>query len=371
MQNKALNYSIALLLFTLLVIGISHLLFPAFLNYQDKNYFLYDKLSGIPQFSVSLPKRIEGSHRKTWVFLGDSQILSGLYPQKIADHTGNRIYFLPRPSEQPEGILLRLEDLRQNGIVPDKIFFNASLFNTAQGGMAPAHKSMEVHFGSFHFAMYFISELRSFYLKGGGEPIFYALARIFPLLKLNAAISSEIRFSPSGDQFSLFERNLDLVFSFDPILRWKSNFRFNQNLESELTKNHGMIEWGKQGPYTGECIPNFRHVALPPGGWELGYKVARDPDLRTWKKIFEILQKEKIQFELVLVPSRPSFENAIREPNSMQFFETSIRQLGIPFSKPEVKFLDQDYGDHTHLNACGIRKLTDWFLKRYSEDYKK
>ncbi|WP_232225669.1 hypothetical protein [Leptospira broomii] len=305
----------------------------------------------------------------TWLFLGDSQLMSGINPAELQKSTGKRILFLPRPSEQPEGILIRINELLSSGWKPEKIFLNANYFNTADVDIVPAHRSLVLNYDSFRWSLYWNSQERTFYFRNIGDALFFALARIFPLMKLNSAISSEIRTIPKTEQFLETDPRLSEILSVNPIERWKTNRDKNERLVAELERNEGFLEWNNSEIYTGKCVPNHSPQALPGRGWESNYKKMRSSSLAAWKSIFKILKKENISFEVLLIPSRPDFVTAVGEDNALSQFETVLKKDEIPFVKPEEPFEISVFGDYTHLNACGVKKLTRWFLTINTRSY--
>ncbi|EPG76395.1 hypothetical protein LEP1GSC058_1292 [Leptospira fainei serovar Hurstbridge str. BUT 6] len=358
-KNKIIIWMGAFLLSLILA---SNFLFELLLPFQEKNAFLYELLR--KQFEKQLSYDNAKSREPSWLFLGDSQLMSGMDPQVLQRSTGKRIVFLPRPSEQPEGILIRIKELLSAGLKPEKIFLNANYFNTADVDIVPAHRSLVLNYDSFRWSIYWNSQERNFYFRNVGDALFFALARIFPLMKLNSAISSEIRTIPKTEQFLETDPRLAEILSINPVERWKSNRKKNEQLRAELERSGGFLEWNNSKTYTGNCVPNTSPQALPGSGWESNYKRMRSSSLVAWKLIFKILQKENISFEVLLIPSRPDFVAAVGGDNALSEFEGILKAGGIPVIKPDEPFEISVFGDYTHLNACGVQKLTRWFLKR-------
>lgn len=349
-----------------MLIVASNFLFEYLLPFQEKNAFLYDLLR--KRFERRLAYGEIKNQEPTWLFLGDSQLMSGINPTELQRSLGKRILFLPRPSEQPEGILIRIKELLSSGLRPERVFLNANYFNTADVDIVPAHRSLVLNYDSFRWSMYWNSQERTFYFRNIGDALFFALARIFPLMKLNSAISSEIRTIPKTEQFPETDPRLSEILSINPIERWKANRDKNERLVAELERNDGFLEWNNSETYTGKCVPNDSPQALPGRGWESNYKKIRASSLAAWRSIFKILQKENIPFEVLLIPSRPDFVVAIGGDNALSQFETVLKADGIPLTKPEEPFEISVFGDYTHLNACGVEKFTRWFRKQRTED---
>ncbi|TGK10326.1 hypothetical protein EHO60_10260 [Leptospira fletcheri] len=357
-KNKILFYGAIFLLF---LIAGSGFLFDSLLPYQEKNAYLYDYF-GKRFEKVLRDEKIRGTSN-LWLFLGDSQLISGLKPADLEKISGKKILFLPRPSEQPEGMLTELEELLKARIRPEKIFLDASYFNTADVDVVPVHRSLVLNFDSFRWDFYSDPIKRKFYFRSLGDGVFFALSRIFPLLKLNSNLSAELRPIPRTEQFSEIDPRLANVLELDPIRRWKFNRIRNEGLGKELDRNEGFMEWNRDEPYTGECIPNRDPKPLPQVGWERSYSKVRASSLDAWKRIFDTLEKEKIPYRILVIPSRPDFVAALGKDTALAGFLELVKARGITVLRPEEEFPSSDFGDYTHLNACGNLKLTRWFAK--------
>ncbi len=83
------------------------ILFPFLIFFQVKNSFLYDRLSHLNSF---LYTKSNLNSEAPIVFIGDSQILSGIHALVLEIKIGRPNWILPRPSEEPEGMLLRWKE---------------------------------------------------------------------------------------------------------------------------------------------------------------------------------------------------------------------------------------------------------------------
>lgn len=77
--------------FLLSLILASNFLFELLLPFQEKNAFLYELLR--KQFEKQLSYDNAKSREPSWLFLGDSQLMSGMDPQVLQRSTGKRIVF--------------------------------------------------------------------------------------------------------------------------------------------------------------------------------------------------------------------------------------------------------------------------------------
>ncbi|TGK18809.1 hypothetical protein EHO61_09425 [Leptospira fluminis] len=357
-KKKVLSWG---MIFLFLLIAGSGFLFETLLPYQEKNAYLYDYFGR--RFERVLKEEKIKDASNLWLFLGDSQLISGLRPADLEKISGKKILFLPRPSEQPEGMLTELEELLKVRIRPEKVFLDASYFNTADVDVVPVHRSLVLNFDPFRWDFYSDPIKRKFYFRSLGDGVFFALSRIFPLLKLNSNLSAELRPIARTEQFSEIDPRLADMLAMDPIGRWKSNRIRNEGLRKELDRNEGFMEWNRDEPYTGECVPNRNPKPLPQVGWERSYSKVRSSSLDAWKKIFDTLEKEQIPYRILVIPSRPDFVAVLGKHTALAGFLDLLKTRGITVLRPEEEFPSSDFGDYTHLNACGNLKLTRWFAK--------
>ncbi|TGK29102.1 hypothetical protein EHQ12_01135 [Leptospira gomenensis] len=339
--------------------------FPFLILFQEKNSFLYDRLSllGESLFFEST------SEKAPVVFLGDSQILSGIRPADLETLIRRPIWFLPRPSEQPEGMLLRWKEYeRKYGIKPALVVVNGSVFSLADMDVASAHRSLVLNYDSFFPEIVFDSDFRNFYLKNFSSGTFYLLGRIFPFLRLNAAVSTTIKIVGEGDEFSHSETDLGKLLSGNPLSVWKSRFEKNQFIESEYSKNKGYMDWARSVPFDGICVPNEKPIPLPENS-ALALRKIRPSAPIAWKKLFSYLREKEIPVLAITLPFRPDFENGILSLPHSAVFESILIEKEIPFWKSGGEVFDlSDFGDYTHLNTCGMKKavplLADEIRKR-------
>ncbi|WP_061249826.1 hypothetical protein [Leptospira alstonii] len=348
-------------------ITFQFVLFPVLLYFQEKNSFLYDRLSRL-DFSLYTESK-DSKFRKPGpiVFLGDSQILSGIYPKELEMKIGRPIWFLPRPSEQPEGMFLRWKEYERNiGTKPSLVIVNGSIFSIADMDVASAHRSLVLNYDSFHPEIFTKTLFGDFYLRNFSSALFYLFGRIFPFLRLNASASATLKIVGEGDEFGYSEKNLEKLLSGNPVEKWKSNLDRNRFLEMEYSKNKGYLDWGRQTPYDGVCIPNEKPIPLPPNA-ELALRKTRKSALKTWREFLSYLKTHNVPVLAVSLPFRPDFDEKTSSLPQMPPWESILTEEGIPYWKVgRAKFEPRDFGDYTHLNTCGMRKLVPILAEKIS-----
>ncbi|EMO76735.1 hypothetical protein LEP1GSC127_2817 [Leptospira kirschneri str. 200801925] len=350
-RNKIFGWIICFLL----IIIFQFILFPYLLFLQEKNSFLYDRLSHLNSF---LYTKSDLNREAPIVFLGDSQILSGIHPQELEIKIGRPIWFLPRPSEQPEGMLLRWKEYeRKIKTKPYLVIVNGSVFSVADMDVASAHRSLELNYDSFHSEIFIKKIFRNFYLKNVSSGLYYLLGRIFPFLRLNASVSTTLKIIGEGDEFSYSEKKIDSLLSGNPIEKWRFNLNKNKFIEIEYSKNKGYLDWGKKLPYDGVCVPNENSIPLPPNA-EAALHKTRVSSLNAWEELFSYLKSQNIPILAISIPFRPDFEKEISTLILMSLWESILMKEKISYWKVERSLFEQsDFGDYTHLNTCGMKKF--------------
>ncbi|UPY78400.1 hypothetical protein FH581_005920 [Leptospira weilii] len=363
-RNRILG---AIVCFVLLA-SFQFFLFPFLVPFQEKNSFLYDRLSKMDSSLYTESESARSQKLAPILFLGDSQILSGIHPKELEKRLGLPIWFLPRPSEQPEGMFLRWKEYeRKIGIKPSLVIVNGSVFSLSDMDVAQAHRSLVLNYDSFHMEIFTEIFLGDFYLKNFSIGTYYLLGRIFPFLRLNASVSTTFKIIGEGDEFSYSEKNLEKLLLGNPIEKWKSNLDRNLFLEVEYSKNNGYLDWGKQSSYDGICVPNENLISLPQNA-EAALQKTRKSSLKAWRKLFSYLKTNNVPVFAVSLPFRPDFDKKLSSLPQMSIWESVLMEERIPYWKAKAHFFEpRDFGDYTHLNTCGMRKLVPVLAEKILE----
>lgn len=351
----------------LLTASFQIFLFPQLIPFQEKNSFLYDRLSRMDASLYTESKDAKFRKLAPIVFLGDSQILSGIHPKELEMKIGRPIWFLPRPSEQPEGMFLRWKEYeRRIGTKPSLVIVNGSVFSIADMDVASAHRSLVLNYDSFHSEIFTKTLFGDFYLRNLSSGLYYLLGRMFPFLRLNASFSTTLKIVGEGDEFGFTEKNLEKLLTGNPIEKWKSNLNRNRFLEMEYSKNKGYLDWGKQTSYDGVCVPNEKPIPLPPNA-ELALQKTRKSSLKAWRELFSYFKDRNIPILAISLPFRPDFDEKVSSLPLMSLWESILVEEGISYWKVgSAKFEPSDFGDYTHLNTCGMRKLVPVLTEKIS-----
>ncbi len=363
-RNRILGVIVCFVLF----VSFQFFLFPFLVPFQEKNSFLYDRLSKMDSSLYTESESSRSQKLAPILFLGDSQILSGIHPKELEKRLGRPIWFLPRPSEQPEGMFLRWKEYeRKIGIKPSLVIVNGSVFSLSDMDVAQAHRSLVLNYDSFHMEIFTEIFLGDFYLKNFSIGMYYLLGRIFPFLRLNASVSTTFKIIGEGNEFSYSEKNLEKLLLGNPIEKWKSNLDRNLFLEVEYSKNNGYLDWGKQSSYDGVCVPNENLIPLPRNA-EAALQKTRKSSLKAWRELFSYLKTNNVPVFAVSLPFRPDFDKKLSSLPQMPLWESVLMEERIPYWKAKANLFEpRDFGDYTHLNTCGMRKLVPVLAEKILE----
>lgn len=227
------------------ILLLSKLSFHYLLSYAELSSFLWSILN----------KREIKQNKYDVLILGDSQILSGLHPLLLEKKTQKKILYFPRPSEQPEGIYLLLQDFQKKGFVFKTLIFNISPLHASENYFTKTHRSLAKNFDSFHIRFYTDSDLRKFYFKEKGDSLYYLISHMFPLLRLNGSPGSELKIIPLSKTLNPnHKRTLELLNS--PFFG-ELHIYYSQNLflQEQLPKNGYYWNWGHFRTEELHCIP--------------------------------------------------------------------------------------------------------------------
>ncbi|MBM9576449.1 hypothetical protein JWG45_04700 [Leptospira sp. 201903070] len=355
-----MNYKIRILpgvLFLTFLIAFQTCLFPLLVSFQEKNSFLYDRLSQMDETLFTSAAHLQT--KAPIVFLGDSQILSGINPAELSPELKRPIWFLPRPSEQPEGMLLRYREFEKKiGVKPALVILNGSVFSLSEMDVASAHRSLVLNYSSFQPEIFLEPTFKNFYLKNFSSGLFYLLGRIFSFLRLNASMSTSVKIVGEGDEFSYSERKMENLVSGNPFVKWSKNWDRNQFLKLEYSKNKGYMDWARYEAYDGVCVLNSRPHPLPLNA-ELALQKTRSSSLKAWKELFRYFKSREISVLAISLPFRPDFDSRLKGLSQTAEWESILIDEEIPFWKlGSSVFQEGDFGDYTHLNTCGMKKLS-------------
>ncbi|TGK79841.1 hypothetical protein EHQ31_14345 [Leptospira montravelensis] len=274
--------------------------------------------------------------------LGDSQIVTGVTPQLIAEIEGvtiNEVVYLPKPSQQPEGILL--ESLEVLSKIPKlkKVYVNLSPLNTSKNSVTDANRQLFLSFGSF--SLYTITHplLRKAYFSNLTDLSWKLIIKIFPYFGLSSNINRLV---------------YDPIAQID-VSRRKKEFLY---IKESMEKNQGSWVW----KFIGDD-PNLDEKEEFPHRSSQVLSGKRELSIHLWFEFIRLWKERGVKVVFLRIPFSPKMEKDILATKANlvadEFFQTIKAEVG-PKRSVEVldfksEFLEdyQYFGDLTHLNQKG------------------
>lgn len=352
-----------LFLFLIFFSILSHILFDYLVLYSEKTSFIWHKIG----------KRNLIAKNYDLIILGDSQIMSGLHPTLFkellaANGKSMDILYYPRPSEQPEGIYKLLLDFKKANITSKMLLVNISPVTTSKNNIVLANKTLTQNFHPFSFHLFSESTLNKFYLKTLSGNIYYLFLQVFPLLRLNGNFSNEIKIIPGSEGIS-YEAGINSFLNVNFFGNLVSNKKNNLFLDESLERENFYFEWGNFSTFTGACIKRTEPLFLPTG-IEPAFLTLRKDALEFWVQIGEYSRQNKIKIFFLYTPFSPEAESKIGSSKPDSPIQITLTQISQKFGQENILKIDPslfesgDFRDYTHLNLCGMMKLTKELANR-------
>jgi hypothetical protein len=299
--------------------------------------------------------------------------MSGIHPailSKMLAEKGNPldILYYPRPSEQPEGIYKLLLDFKNSGIEIKTLIVNISPVTSSKNTIVDAHKTLALNFQPFSIHMLLEYDLNHFYLKNISGNLYYLFLQAFPLLKLNGNFSNEIRLVP-GSEGIQHNKAMNSFLDVNFFGNLDSNKEKNLFLAKFLPEELFYFEWGNFSTFTGECIERTELLSLPTG-IEAAFLNPRKESLQFWLKIGKFAKENQIKIQYLYAPFSPEAEAKIGSKENTSPIQMNLREIGIQLGEDSIIKIDpgifktNDFKDYTHLNVCGMMKLTKELANR-------
>ncbi len=292
-------------------------------------------------------KKIDGSI----LVLGDSQIISGITPTLISKWEKskfNQIIYLPRPSEQPEGMLsLYLTSLKSDSNLK-KIYLNLSPISISKNSVVDSHKQLYTSFGSMGMDQLLNRNLRNFYFPNLSDMCWKVVITIFPYFSLNPNTSSLLNKLILGEHI-------------DPILKERKK-EYKSILDAFLSASQGSWVW-KETDYKKE----ISEVDVFPAGSTEVFLNKRDGAIESLRHMFQSWRDSGIEVVILRIPFSPDMEGDLQKTNANfhldQFIEEQQRiYKTVPGKSNLLKVYDirklglnrkSFFADITHLNQKG------------------
>ncbi|MCG6143213.1 hypothetical protein [Leptospira bandrabouensis] len=274
--------------------------------------------------------------------LGDSQIVTGVTPQLIAEMEGvttDEVLYLPKPSQQPEGILLESLEVLQKVPKLKKVYVNLSPLNTSKNSVTDANRQLFLSFGSFSLDTITHPLLRKAYFSNVTDLSWKIIIKIFPYFGLSSNINRLV---------------YDPIAQSDVIRRQKEFLYIKESME----KNQGSWVW----KFIGDDPTLDVKEEFPQNSSQV-LSGKRDLSMLLWFDLIRLWQERGVKVVFLRIPFSPKMEKDILKTKANlvadDFFKkiTTEERLKESVAVFDFKseFLEeyQYFGDLTHLNQKG------------------
>jgi len=359
-RSLKLNFFVFVFFFLFLHL-ISEFLGLMLTDYVERTSFIWNEIS----------RREIPTKKFDLLILGDSQITSGINPGYLKEGLQKTkkdfdLFYYPRPSEQPEGVLILTREFKKKFDFRH-LLVNISPVTTSKNLIAESHRSLVQNFSSFSIEPIKDPDLGKYYFKNFSGYLYYFFLQAFPLLKLNSNFTREFGIVKESDSTG---NDLRGRIEFPLFEGFKKNKAQNYQLREFFRKSDFYWEWGNFTNSHNACFPTKTPPALPPGV-EIAFLKSREEALKSWMKIARENSEKKIIF--LYLPFSPSAEEKIGSASQNSPIRIALNALkNIPnveiLTTPNYFFQSGDFADYTHLNACGMEKLTSFLTEHLRQN---
>ncbi|MCW7489200.1 hypothetical protein [Leptospira meyeri] len=288
--------------------------------------------------------------------LGDSQIVSGISPDTIAEIEGlskEEVLYLPKPSQQPEGILSDSLDVIYQLPKLKKVYVNLSPLNTSKNSVTDANRQLFYSFGNL--SKYTITNplLRKAYFSNLTDLSWKLLVKVFPYFGLSSNINRLV-YDPAAQ---------------NDIPRRKQEYLY---IKDSMKNQQGAWVWKSIGDdptlLESEIFPNLNTQVLAG---------RRELSIQLWLECVRVWEKQNLEIIFLRIPFSPKMERDILKTEANLVADGLFKTITEDPNRKKVKVLDfksefleeyQYFADLTHLNQKG-RDAFSLLLKRVLFDH--
>lgn len=296
-------------------------------------------------------KRKISSNAKVLV-LGDSQIVSGVTPDLIAEIEGvkaDEVLYFPKPSQQPEGILADSLEVVREFPKLNRVYVNLSPLNTSKNSVTDANRQLFFSFGNFSLNTLTHPLLRKAYFSNLTDLSWKWIIEIFPFFGLSSNLNRLV---------------------YDPIAqsdipRRKQEFRY---IKESMETSQGSWVWKSIGD-----DPTLDELEEFPSNSSQILAGRRDLSIRIWLDFLQLWNQQNVEVIFLRIPFSPKMEKDILKTKANlvadEFFKTitsDTNQTKVTVFDFKSVFLEdyQYFGDLTHLNQKGRDALSKILKKK-------
>lgn len=341
-----------LFFFLIFFSALNHLLAPKLSSFSELSYFLYDRIT---KYSTN-----DWKGNPSILVLGDSQVMSGLTPEMFAADA-NSVLFLPRPSEQVEGILLSLPEILEKFPSIQKVYLNISPITLAKSDIVSTHKKL-VLFSKPNLYEVYKSGFFRFYFPESST-FFYQLAiSAFPILQFNSQISSVFKLLPQSESIQVQPNSLVPYLEFDPINELQIRKKQNEFLETRISSHQIAWTWNQFSKISESEVKHSKNSTMDLQSRLLFAELRKDVWER-YSRLERLLEDRNIALGTIHLPFSPQFEKNVYRTWERKFLEERKKKGKLVIDLTGLAFEPYDFVDITHLGESGRKKIKNFLLQ--------
>ncbi len=365
-SNSLIRSISFLLLFLIINSFFSHAIYRSLVSYADKSSYLW--------YEISLRNDFDRDY--DYYFLGDSQLMSGIEPELLAKKLSandipSKIFYFPRPSEQPEGIYYYLKTHFTRKQIQGKMFYlNISPITFSKNALYETHRSLFLNFGNWDYRLFVDSELRNLYLTNASLFLRYGFSFLFPSIMLQSDIQSILKIFPTTTLIDLHSKNVEHYLEKNPFHLLGKEREQNQFLQTNVLSKNYYWEWSRF-QIDSNCIKEVNRLDSP---LAFTFMQPRSKAWENWGKIGKYILANGGDFRFFYIPFSPESNEFFQNDSDQSPFRQGISFLTknfppekLIFMEPSV-FQENDYVDAIHPNRCGAQKITNFIAEKIKSE---
>ncbi|TGK47742.1 hypothetical protein EHQ16_01995 [Leptospira kanakyensis] len=282
--------------------------------------------------------------------LGDSQIVSGISPDFFAEVEGlssEDILYFPKPSQQPEGILVDSLELIHQLPKLRKVYVNLSPLNTSKNSVTDANRQLFYSFGNLTKESIIHPLVRKAYFTNLTDLSWKIVILVFPYFGLSSNLNRLV-YDPAAQA---------------DVTRRKQEFLY---IRESMEQRQGSWVWKSIGE-----DPSLQEEEEFPDKSSLVLAGKRELSVTIWRELAKLWTEKKVKVVFLRIPFSPKMEKDILQTNANVVSDEIFKTVTADFNKEQVAvfdfrsvFLDQYqyFADLTHLNQKG-RDVLSLILK--------
>ncbi|TGL87706.1 hypothetical protein EHQ68_06650 [Leptospira congkakensis] len=288
--------------------------------------------------------------------LGDSQIVSGITPDffaEVEDVSSEEVLYFPKPSQQPEGILVESLELVHQLPKLRKVYVNLSPLNTSKNSVTDANRQLFYSFGNLSKESIIHPLVRKAYFSNLTDLSWKIIISVFPYFGLSSNLNRLV-YDPAAQA---------------DVPRRKQEFLY---IQESMEKRQGSWVWKSIGE-----DPILQEEEEFPENSSFVLSGKRDLSVTIWYDIVKLWTEKNVEVVFLRIPFSPKMEKDILKTNANTVSDEIFKTITYEPNQQKVVVFDfrsvflndyQNFADLTHLNQKG-RDAFSLILKKVLFDH--